>query len=105
MPRADAQHADFGSSDGAGQLDAGVERNFPAAEQADLAAEERIESAPVAGNAARRLGPGAREAEDAGAFEEKRALLRKQQRETRQVDLPRIDFRFAEVGVERRRSA
>ena len=52
-------------------------------------------------NAAGGLRPGAGEAEHAGAFQKERALLGKQQREARQVDLPRVDFGLAEVGVER----
>ena len=34
-------------------------------------------------------------------FEEERALLRKEQREPRQVHLPLIDLRLREVGVQR----
>ena len=100
---ADAQHADFGSPDGARELDAGVQRNLLAADQADPAAEERVHIGAGAGNAAWRFRAGARKAEDAGAFEKERALLGKQQREAREIDLARIDFRLAEIGVERRR--
>ena len=66
-------------------------------------AEERVHVGARRGNAARRLGSRAGEAEDAGPFEEERPLLGKQQREARQVDLPRVHFGLAEVGVERRR--
>ena len=58
-------------------------------------------SAPVAGMPPGDIRAGAGEAEHAGAFQEERAFLGKQQREPRQVDLARIDFCFAEVGVER----
>ena len=57
-------------------------------------------SAPVAGIPPGRFGTDAGEAEHAGAFQKERALLGKQQRKSRQVDLTRIDFGFAEVGVE-----
>ena len=42
-------------------------------------------------------------AEDAGPFEEERALFREQQRKARQIDLTRVHFGLAEVGIERRR--
>lgn len=38
------------------------------------------------------------------AFEEERALVRKEQREARQVYLSRVHFRLREVGVHRRRA-
>ena len=43
------------------------------------------------------------EREDVVALEEERALLREEQRKPRQVRPARVDFRFREVGVDRRR--
>ena len=99
-PRPDPQDAHLGSSHGAHQLDAGIERYFLSADQPDLPAEERIDIRAGAGNAAGRFGTRARKAEDTGPLEEERALLRKQQRKARQIDLTRVHFGFAEVGIE-----
>ena len=65
---ADVEHADVGAADRAGQLEAGVDRHLLAAEQADLAAEEREHVGAVDRDAAGRLRSGAGEAEDAGAL-------------------------------------
>ena len=43
------------------------------------------------------------EGEDVVAFEKERALLGKEQRKSRQVRAPRVDFGFGEVGVDRQR--
>ena len=38
--------------------------------------------------------------EDAGAFQEERALLREEERKARQVHLPEIGFGLGEVGID-----
>ena len=43
------------------------------------------------------------EREDVGTFEEERALLGKEQRESREIRAPRVDFCFGEIGVDRQR--
>ena len=100
VPCADAQHANVGAADRAGQLDAGIDRHLLPAEETDLPAEERIDVGAGRRDAARRLRPGAGKVEDTRALQEERALLRKQHGEPRQVDLARIDFRLTEIGVE-----
>ena len=99
---AHAQHADIGAADGAGQLDAGVDRHLLAAKETDLPAEKRVHVGAGRGNASRRFRARAREAEDTRPLQEERSLLGKQHGEARQVDLARVDFRFAEVGVDGR---
>ena len=100
---AHVEHADVGAADRAGQLDAGVDRHFLSAEQADLAAEERKHVGAGRGNAARRgSGPVLAKLKTPAPSRKNDALLGKQQREARQVDLARVDFGFAEVGVEGR---
>src|SRR5690606_384619 len=69
VARADAEHADVGASDGAGQLDPGIERHFLSAEQTDAPAEERIHVGTGRRNAARWFRPDAGEVEDARALQ------------------------------------
>src|SRR5207253_11463470 len=73
-------------------LRAHLDRHGLPVEQADAAAPERHD---VGGNA----GP---EVEDVRAFEEEPSLLGEELTEAGDVGAPLIDFRFREVGVERK---
>ena len=81
----------------AAQAAADVDRNDAAAIEPDAAAvkqrrRDAVPSAPAESHAAAEL-------EDAAAFQEEIALLRKAQRKARQVDLLLVDFDLREVGV------
>jgi len=79
-------------ADAAVEFDAGINRDLRAVEQADVAAEEGNELRRFAGEA---------EAEIVliGALEKKGALLWKEEREAREINLARVDFGFCEVSV------
>src|SRR5205823_4020232 len=96
-------HADVGVADRAVQLDARIDGDFLSPEQTDLTAEKREHVGTGRGNAAWNVGPRAREAENPSALEKECALLGEEQGEARQIDLARVHFGFAEVGIERRR--
>ncbi len=103
VSRPHAQHPDIGAADSARQLDTRIDRDFLPVQQSNLPAEERVYVGAGRRNAARRLRSGAGEPEHTRALQEERPLLRKEHREAREVDLPRVDFGFAEIGVERGR--
>ena len=103
VARADVEHADFGPSHPARQLDTVVERHLPASQQTDPAAKEGEDLRSGAWDTPRLADPGGGEVEDAGILQEEGPLLGKEDRETRQVDLARVDLRLAEVRVERGR--
>src|SRR5262249_25061694 len=96
LTRAHAEHTDVVASDLARQLRAREDRNFLFIQQTDAAAEERHD---IREAAAEWIG----EAERARGLQKERALFGKEERETRQVDLPVVHFGFGEVSVEGRR--
>ena len=96
---AHVEHADFSPADSPGQFGAVVDRHLLPPEQADLPAEERKHFGSGTGNAARRIDAGRGKVEDAGILQEERPFLGKEDGETREIDLPCIHFRLAEVGV------
>src|SRR5262249_11698612 len=83
--------AEVGVPDTTVHLSADVNRHLLAVEQSDGPAEERNDP----------FGQAEAKREDVGSFEEEGALLRKEQRKTRKVRLPRVDFGFREVRVDR----
>ena len=71
-------------------LHAGVEWNNVSFDETDRARVERYEV----------LAEVEAEVELVGAFQEERAFLGKEQRELRQIDLPRVDFGLGKIGVD-----
>src|SRR5262249_41981790 len=75
------------------ELHPAADRHLTPVEEADAPGEERDERLVEADPA--------REVELVRPLEEEAPLLRKEEGEARQVDLPRVDLRLGEVGVER----
>jgi len=78
------------------QLYAAIDRNLLAAQEADAPAEERNELRRVCATQAETKVILVR------AFEKEGAFLREEERKTREIDLPRVDFRLCEVRVGRK---
>src|SRR6185436_9819679 len=93
------EHADIGAAYLAGQFHTEIDWDFFTVQETDLAAEEWVGIGASYGNTGQRSRGGACETEHTRVFKEKRALFRKEDRKTGQINLPRIHFSFAEVGV------